>query len=473
VPDPNLPEIKVIDQPRRRLAPVLQRATFRTSRLAEFCSRRELVAQSGHGVEDWPLVICKELVDNALDIAEEVGVAPEVRLFVSTERGEITVIDNGPGIPPETVAGILDYSVRVSSREAYVSPTRGAQGNALKTIVAMGFALDSTEPVETIIEAGGTAHRIVFRVDQVRQEPRIDHQTAPSNVKTGTSVRLRWPELACSYLLRSHSRFLQIADDFAWLNPHLSITASWNNRCHVERVATKPDWKKWRANEPTSAHWYDLARLERYMGAHIARDQDLGRERTVREFISEFRGLSGSAKQKAVLDEVGASRASLASYFGYPEADHAANARLLAACQKHTRPVKPGDVGAIGKDHLEAIFVAGGVDPRTFKYRRGFDMQDGVPYVVEVAFGCDPDPKSDKPRRIITGANWSVAINNPWRSFGAVGESLDSVLAEQRAGRDKPVHFLLHLAMPRIEYTDRGKTAISLIGADDEDDEDE
>jgi hypothetical protein len=53
----------------------------------------------------------------------------------------------------------------------------------------MGFALDSEEPVETIIEACGTAHCIVFRVDQVRQEePRIDHQTAPSNVKTGTSV---------------------------------------------------------------------------------------------------------------------------------------------------------------------------------------------------------------------------------------------------------------------------------------------
>jgi hypothetical protein len=52
----------------------------------------------------------------------------------------------------------------------------------------MGFALDSEEPVETIIEACGTAHRTVFRVDQVRQEPRIDHQTAPSNVKTGTSV---------------------------------------------------------------------------------------------------------------------------------------------------------------------------------------------------------------------------------------------------------------------------------------------
>jgi hypothetical protein len=31
---------------------------------------------------------------------------------------------NGRGIPAKTIEGILDYSVRVSSREAYVSPTR-------------------------------------------------------------------------------------------------------------------------------------------------------------------------------------------------------------------------------------------------------------------------------------------------------------------------------------------------------------
>ena len=52
----------------------------------------------------------------------------------------IVIDDNGGGIPAETVAGIVDYSTRTSSREAYCSPTRGAQGNALKTILAMAFA---------------------------------------------------------------------------------------------------------------------------------------------------------------------------------------------------------------------------------------------------------------------------------------------------------------------------------------------
>ena len=122
----------------RRMAfssPALGRLVFTTSRLAEFCSEKELVNQTGHDSDDWPLVVLKELIDNALDACEESGTAPVIRVAVS-DAG-IAVSDNGPGIAPETVAGILDYNTRTSSREAYVSPTRGAQGNAMKTLLAM------------------------------------------------------------------------------------------------------------------------------------------------------------------------------------------------------------------------------------------------------------------------------------------------------------------------------------------------
>ena len=55
-----------------------------------------------------------------------------------------------------------------------MSPTRGAQGNALKTILAMGYVLDRKIGSEgeaagvTIIETRGIAHRIEFRVASVR-----------------------------------------------------------------------------------------------------------------------------------------------------------------------------------------------------------------------------------------------------------------------------------------------------------------
>jgi DNA topoisomerase VI subunit B len=183
----------------------LRRETFETSRLLDFCSERELVKQIGHPVDQWPLVILKELLDNAIDAAEEVGTEPVIRVEVTDKA--IVIFDNGPGIPAETISGLLDFSVRISSREAYCSPTRGAQGNALKTVVAMPFALDGTEG-ETLIESRGTAHRISFKVDQVRQEPKIKHIRDVSTVRKGTRITVRWPLCACSKLDQAKAHFL-------------------------------------------------------------------------------------------------------------------------------------------------------------------------------------------------------------------------------------------------------------------------
>lgn len=440
-------------------AATLSRETFATSRLGEFCSQRELVAQTGHAVADWPLVIEKELTDNAIDIAEELGTAPSVNISVDCRRGEIMVVDNGPGIPPETVSALLDYSVRVSSREAYVSPTRGAQGNALKTLIAMAFALDGTKG-ETIIEAQGIAHRIVFEVNPLLQQPRISHLTASSDVTIGTRVTVRWPDSACSILRDASARFLQIAEDFAWLNPHLTITVRWDNQLGVDRQPSSPVGEKWRARDPTSAHWYNAERFERYIAAHVARDQETGRERLVREFIAELRGITGSAKQKAVLADTGMSRAALGSLFGpdgSPRRDDIT--RLLAACQKHTSPVKPKALGMIGRDHLLACFRAAGVHEASFKYQTATGETDGLPWIVESAFGfCPAGPAR---RRIIAGVNFSVGIDNPFRSFRRYGgEGLEAHLNQLRAAASEPIVFVLHYACPRVEFTDRGKTAV-------------
>src|SRR6516162_1928093 len=70
----------------------LTRVTFTVSRLMEFCSKRELQNQTGHSVYDWPLVVLKELMDNALDACEEAEVAPVISVAVSP--GSIIIKDN-------------------------------------------------------------------------------------------------------------------------------------------------------------------------------------------------------------------------------------------------------------------------------------------------------------------------------------------------------------------------------------------
>jgi len=407
-------------------------------------------------------VILKELVDNALDECEEAEIPPEISVEVSTARGEIAVSDNARGMPAETLRDILDYSYRVSSREAYVSPTRGAQGNALKTLLAMPFALHGASGT-TVVEAQNERHIITFRVDQLRQEPVIDHQRIPlAPHKRGTSVCIGWPESACSILADAKSRFLQIADDFGWLNPHLRMRVEWDGELLVDCEPSAPSWQKWRACDPTSAHWYDLARLERYIAAHVSRDQDHGRDRTIREFISELRGFSGSAKQKRVLDETGLTRAPLSSLFGSAgEAKRSDIERLRLALQAHSKPVKPNDLGLIGKNHLLARFTEAKVEAETFKYKKDMGEFEGQPWVVETAFGWCP---SQDRRRVVLGVNWSVGLGNPFRSFGPAGEGLESLLAQQRAGSDEPIIVVVHFACPRVGYTDRGKSAVMLPG---------
>ena len=60
-------------------------------------------------------------------------------------------------------------------------------------------------------------------------------------------------------------------------------------------ATTDPSWDKWGPSDPTSAHWYGPAKFERLIAGYIAHGQDHGRERTVRELITEFRGFRGSA----------------------------------------------------------------------------------------------------------------------------------------------------------------------------------
>ena len=92
-------------------AHILERTTLRTSRLLDFCSEKELIAQTGHQPDAWPLVLAKELLDNSLDACEEAGVAPEIE--VSVDAAGVTVTDlvriilpGGNGLVTITALGV-------------------------------------------------------------------------------------------------------------------------------------------------------------------------------------------------------------------------------------------------------------------------------------------------------------------------------------------------------------------------------
>lgn len=237
------------------------------------------------------------------------------------------------------------------------------------------------------------------------------------------------------------------------------MSVDWRGKT-AHTAATAPGWSKWKPSDPTSPHWYTAERLARLIAAYVVHDNERRRDRTVREFVSEFRGLSATAKQSLVLDATGLARAPLSSLIIDSAVDPILCGSLLDAMREHSKPVKPVMLGIIGRDHFEARFRNAGAEMESFEYRKVPDHDDdGIPYLVEVAFGWLGDG-ADNERRLVTGVNWSPGIINPFRQLGSYRESLDSLLRERRIGSREPVIFVLHAACPRVEYLDRAKSAV-------------
>jgi len=455
---------------------VLQRTVFKTSREMDFFSEKELSAQTGHSIEEWPAVIIKELIDNSLDACEEHDIAPDIA--VMADACGITVADNGPGIPESTIAGAMDFTVRVSSREAYRSPTRGAQGNALKTLLGMPHVLDPSHG-KLVIAAGGVEHSIRCRLDPVTQRVVFnvektkvtDNHRGLQLYKSGTAVRAEWTdkrdekgEIVWPFdeempMGTFREQITALARGYALFNPHLTLTLDWFGE-RTRFQATDPGWRKWRPNQPTSPHWYLLREFERLIAAYITVDRDAGTDRTVAEFLREFDGLTGSKKRTIVLEQAGMKRMHLSELATDQGIKSELIAKLLTAMKDNTLPVTTKRLGQIGQEHIKMRLKEFGCIPESIDYKVRPRIDDGVAFVLESAFGYLGD--NFEWLQFYAGANWSAGIKNPFRSFGTTGEGLESVLADQRAGRDEPIVLVLHLAHPCVEYTDRGKSAIAV-----------
>jgi len=166
----------------------LDRRHLTLSRAAEYLTPGELAAQTGQPVQRFAEMALKELVDNALDAAEHAGRAPVVDIDVAwgDEIG-IRVRDNGDGISPDVVRRQLDFTTRTSDKLLYRTPTRGQQGNALKTILGLPYALGSDRPVEIV--AQGIKHTIRLALDLAGDLVVEHHQDTEGN-GPGTSVGL-------------------------------------------------------------------------------------------------------------------------------------------------------------------------------------------------------------------------------------------------------------------------------------------
>jgi DNA topoisomerase VI subunit B len=442
-----------------------EREVFTLPRELEYFTADELEKQTGYTREMWwPRVIVKETIDNALDACEQTELAPEIT--VKFEGQKLEICDNGGGIRPEIVTRLVDYATRTSDKLAYVSPTRGAQGNAWKTIFAMPYVLDGERARPVTIEACGVRHQIHVGADQVQRRPRIDYQRQELSVKTcGTAIVLERDQ-ACLEEEDDPDFLPRLIFDYSLFNPHATF------RLDPDIFSARDaGWTKWSPRDPTPPHWYTPERFEELVASYVA----TGTRMTVRDFLATFRGLKGTRSRMQVLSDAALPRSMRLEELADRKRgtfDQHALRRLLTAMRDASQPPLPQLLGVLGKECLLAqlkgtcsshITVS---ENQSFRYAKQIGWDHDLPFVVEAAFCLTED---ELRQGLHVGLNWSVALTNPLQDCrlpladGTGTFGLEGLLRHQRVDHeDDPVSLVLHIAMPRFEFLDRGKGSVEL-----------
>jgi DNA topoisomerase VI subunit B len=189
------------------------RDTFSTPISTDFTTKKGLTSSTGQEPHQFGGVILKELLDNSIDACESAGVNPEITIGYEHDGTFATycVADNGNGLSKETIEKILDFDTRTSDKAAMKSPSRGAQGNAFKTILGIPNTCDGY----VIIESLGFSHRIKINATESMMLP-PDYDVAEIPLTVGTAVKV--------IMKRERSdEGLDWAQRFAVFNPHIRV----------------------------------------------------------------------------------------------------------------------------------------------------------------------------------------------------------------------------------------------------------
>ena len=110
---------------------------YDTSMLVDYFTEDGLTKKTGVYSYYWDLVIFKELVDNALD-AIEGNTKKYIMTGIDQFIGKLWVFDSGEGISADVIRdSIYNFENYYSTKRHYITPSRGKQGNGLKTIICI------------------------------------------------------------------------------------------------------------------------------------------------------------------------------------------------------------------------------------------------------------------------------------------------------------------------------------------------
>lgn len=412
---------------------------------SEFFTVEGLRKLTGFGSYDFPKVVVKELMDNALDEVEcqEHGI-----IIVNLSSNCFQIWDNGKGIPEDLVKKLLDNGIRSSKKREYISPTRGKQGNALKTVIGIPCAL-KVDGDQLIIESFGKKHKISHKYFP---DGTVDcsYSVEDSQIVNGTLITVNLERCLLS----------EFVEDMKLFNPHVSVISVKNEfldfqniQALLEKVELKNtlNFVKHRISDPIDIHWYSLEKFNALIWHYIknlpqtkfklfaGNDKD-------DNFLGLFYKLTNYRSQKKAIpnDLINI------KVMG----DFAMCEDKISILYNHLKAiVKPSKSSNLGNLENSLKLVNNHSFYQYTKKEKDF-------FIVEI-FAIKSE-KNDAHNKINWGINYSacyepIKIKNEFYELNSTKNKIDEIINKLIKNK---IHLSIHLICPNLEYLSYSKNEI-------------
>jgi DNA topoisomerase-6 subunit B len=404
------------------------------------------------------LTTVKELVDNALDAADEARIPADVTLQIdqlAEDRFRVSCTDNGPGIVPQNVPMVFG-KLLFGSKFHRLKMSRGQQGIGVSAAGMYGL-LTTGHAVRVVSRTA--AHRPALRfeiqIDTQKNQPTVrQKEEVDWDSPHGTSVEI---ELEASYRKGQHSVDSYLRQ-ISLANPHATIRYLAPDR---DKPDTSSVYERVTDELPPET---DEIKPHPY-GVELGVLMQMLRESKSRNLsgflVSEFSRVSTRTAaeicQNAKLDTT---RRPQAMGRGEAEALHKAiaNTKIMAP---------PTDcIAPIGEELLESALHSIHPGEMICAVTRRPTVYRGNPFLIEVALSYGVDTSGDEPITVYRYANrvplqyqqGACAITRAvtavdWKKYG---------LAQPRGGL--PVGsmvLLVHIASVWVPFTSESKEAVA------------
>lgn len=457
---------------------------FSFNREFDFVRLDRLCRTTGRPAHEWDFYIIKELIDNALDADEAVWrqkptQIPILKVRIEFANQQLFVqVSNRTKFPVELISDIF-ATRQYTSRKAFVKGlTRGALGNALKTLLGIPYALRNRvsgdwkpdqKPLSIICNK--QEYLPIYAVDTTNQNISFEYQTRLSNKDIeGTII-----SVALDYFEQEKPRTLdeikQLAHQYNLCNPHANF--QWlveveGEEWSVEYTANQNWSNKFRGAAPIQ--WYSMTAFQDLLGAlhrkQVSNQQtDQLSVQTVCSYFSGFDDQDEDIKNKDLTATVARKFGNTSLAVDDFESDTAKKLYQIMCC--HSPQFKSIHLGCIGLDHIRTVITnIFSVKGKVF-YEIATDKGDepSLPFVIEASVVA----LKEGSREIWTAINFTSTYDDPFlrrriytpiqpeKAVVGLRELLDAYGLDE----DTPVILFLHLICPNIESGEFSKTEIN------------